>query len=397
MLGSLRRFMKMDAASGLMLMFAAALALIVANSPLSWLYEQLLTLNLTVAIDKFEINKPLLLWINDGLMAIFFLLVGLELKREVVVGDLNSPQKIALPALAAIGGMVAPAGIYAYLNWGDPLAIQGWAIPMATDIAFALGIVVLLGQRVPASLKIFLVSLAIFDDLGAIIVIALFYTDQLSILALSVTAVCIAMLFIMNRAGVVSKSAYLIIGAIMWVALLKSGVHATLAGVALALFIPMKGINWDGETTRPLHELEHDLHMPVAFIILPIFAFANAGLSLSGLSLSDVTHGIPLGIILGLFVGKQLGVMGMVYLGVKLKLGSFPRGVSWAQVYGIAVLSGVGFTMSLFIGGLAFDQTGQDNFNQDRLGIIVGSLMSAIWAVVWFCYFAKPSKKIAES
>lgn len=396
MLESLRRFMKMDAASGLMLMFTAGLALIVANSPLSWLYEQLLTLNLTVAVDKFEISKPLLLWINDGLMAIFFLLVGLELKREVVVGDLNSPQKIALPALAAIGGMVAPAGVYAYLNWGDPLAIQGWAIPMATDIAFALGIVVLLGQRVPASLKIFLVSLAIFDDLGAIIVIALFYTDQLSILALSVTAVCIGILFMMNRAGVVSKSAYLIIGAIMWVALLKSGVHATLAGVALALFIPMKGVNWDGETIRPLHELEHDLHMPVAFLVLPIFAFANAGLSLSGLSLSDITHGIPMGIILGLFVGKQLGVMGMVYLGVKLKLGSFPRGVSWSQVYGIAVLSGVGFTMSLFIGGLAFDQTGQDNFNQDRLGIIVGSLMSAIWAVVWFSYFAKSSKKVAE-
>jgi NhaA family Na+:H+ antiporter len=396
MLESLRRFMKMDAASGLMLMFAAALALIVANSPISWIYEQLLTLNLTVAVDKFEISKPLLLWINDGLMAIFFLLVGLELKREVVVGDLNSAQKIALPALAAIGGMVAPAGIYAYLNWGDELAIQGWAIPMATDIAFALGIVVLLGQRVPAALKIFLVSLAIFDDLGAIIVIALFYTDQLSILALSVTAVCIALLFLMNRSGVVSKSAYLIIGAIMWVALLKSGVHATLAGVALALFIPMKGTNWDGELSRPLHELEHDLHMPVAFIILPIFAFANAGLSLSGLSLSDITHGIPMGIILGLFVGKQLGVMGMVYLGVKLKLGSFPRGVSWSQVYGIAVLSGVGFTMSLFIGGLAFDQTGQDNFNQDRLGIIVGSLMSAIWAVVWFSYFAKSSKKAAE-
>lgn len=395
MLESLRRFMKMDAASGLILMFAAAMALVVANSPLSWLYEQLLTLKLTVAIENFAISKPILLWINDGLMAIFFLHVGLELKREVMVGDLNSPQKVALPALAAVGGMVAPASIYAYLNWGDPLAIQGWAIPMATDIAFALGIVMLLGQRVPAALKIFLVSLAIFDDLGAIIVIALFYTDQLSVLALSVTAVCIGLLFAMNRLDVVSKSAYLIIGAIMWVALLKSGVHATLAGVALALFIPMKGTDWDGQITRPLHELEHDLHMPVAFLILPIFAFANAGLSLGGLSLADLTHGIPLGIVLGLFLGKQLGVMGMVYLGVKMKLGALPKGVSWSQVYGIAVLSGVGFTMSLFIGSLAFDQTGQDNFNQDRLGIIVGSLMSAIWAVIWFCYVAKPAKKTA--
>lgn len=397
MLESLRRFMKMDAASGLLLMAAAALAVVVANSPISWLYEQLLTLNLTIAIESFEISKPLLLWINDGLMAIFFLLVGLELKREVVVGDLNSPQKVALPALAAIGGMVAPASIYAYFNWGDELAIQGWAIPMATDIAFALGIVMLLGQRVPAALKIFLVSLAIFDDLGAIIVIAIFYTDNLSVLALSITAVCIALLFIMNRSGVVSKSAYLLIGAIMWVALLKSGVHATLAGVVLALFIPMKGTDWDGQTTRPLHELEHDLHMPVAFLILPIFAFANAGLSLSGLSLSDLTHGIPLGIVLGLFLGKQIGVMGMVWLGVKLKLGSFPKGVSWAQVYGIAVLSGVGFTMSLFIGGLAFDQTGQDNFNQDRLGIIVGSVLSAMWAVIWFVYLIKTPKSSHQS
>lgn len=389
MFEALRRFMKMDAASGLLLMVAAALAVIVANSPLSWLYERLLTTNLTIAVEEFEIAKPLLLWINDGLMAIFFLLVGLELKREVLVGDLNSPQKVALPALAAIGGMVAPAGIYAYLNWGDDLAIQGWAIPMATDIAFALGIVVLLGRHVPAALKIFLVSLAIFDDLGAIIVIALFYTDNLSALALSVTAGCIAVLFMMNRSGVVSKAAYLFIGAIMWVALLKSGVHATLAGVVLALFIPMKGIDWDGQTTRPLHELEHDLHSPVSFLILPIFAFANAGLSLSGLSLGDLTHGIPLGIVLGLFLGKQIGVMSMVWLGVKLKLGSFPKGVSWSQVYGIAILSGVGFTMSLFIGGLAFDQTGQDNFNQDRLGIIVGSVLSAVWAIVWFKYFSK--------
>lgn len=393
MLESLRRFMKMDAASGLLLMTAAALALIVANSPLSWLYEQLLTTKLTVAVETFAISKPLLLWINDGLMAVFFLHVGLELKREAIVGDLNSPQKVALPALAAIGGMVAPAGIYAYLNWGNELAIQGWAIPMATDIAFALGIVVLLGQRVPAALKVFLVSLAIFDDLGAIIVIALFYTEQLSILALSVTAVCIAILFIMNRSGVVSKFAYVFIGAIMWVALLKSGVHATLAGVVLALFIPMKGVDWDGQATRPLHELEHDLHGSVNFLILPIFAFANAGLSLGNLSVSDLTHSIPLGIVLGLFLGKQLGVMSMVYLGVKLKLGALPKGVGWSQVYGIAVLSGVGFTMSLFIGGLAFDQTGQDNFDQDRLGIIVGSVLSAFWAVIWFCYVVKSPKK----
>lgn len=389
MFESVRRFLKLEAASGLLLMVAAFLALIVANSPLDWVYEKLLTLNLTVAIESFAISKPLLLWVNDGLMAVFFLLVGLELKREAKIGELNSVQKVMLPALGAIGGMVVPAAIYTALNWGHPFAIQGWAIPTATDIAFALGILVLLGDRVPSALKVFLVSLAIFDDLGAIIVIALFYTDNLSFLALGVSAGCIATLFTMNRLQVVSKAAYLIVGAVMWVALLKSGVHATLAGVILALFIPMDGVDWDGESTRPLQELEHDLHGPVGFLIVPIFAFSNAGLSLYELELRDVLDSIPLGIILGLFIGKQIGVMSMVWFGVKLGLGKMPKGVSWAQMYGIAVLCGVGFTMSLFIGGLAFEQTGQGSFAQDRLGILVGSLLSALWAIIWFRYFCK--------
>lgn len=392
MLETIRRFLKLEAASGLILMAAAVLALIFANSPLSNVYEQLLAIKLTVAVETFAISKPILLWINDGLMAIFFLVVGLELKREAVLGELNSPQKVMLPALGAVGGMAVPAAIYAFINWGQPTAIQGWAIPTATDIAFALGIVILLGDRVPSSLKVFLVSLAIFDDLGAIIVIALFYTDHLSFVALAISASCIAVLFMMNRMEVVSKAAYLLIGAIMWVALLKSGVHATLAGVILALFIPLEGINWDGEQVRPLHELEHDLHGPVGYLIVPVFAFANAGLSLGGLQFSDVTNGIALGIILGLFFGKQIGVLLMVWLGVKLKLGSMPSGVSWRQIYGISVLCGVGFTMSLFIGALAFEQTGQENFAQDRLGILIGSALSALWAVIWFVWFCPKPK-----
>jgi len=301
-----------------------------------------------------------------------------------------------LPALGAVGGMAVPAAVYAYLNFHDPVAIQGWAIPTATDIAFALGILILLGDRVPSALKIFLVSLAIFDDLGAIIVIALFYTDNLSFSALAVSGGCLVLLAVMNRLNVVSKAAYLVVGLVMWVALLKSGVHATLAGVALALFIPMSGIDWEGESHHPLKELEHDLHGMVGFLILPVFAFCNAGLSFEGLSMMDVFNPISLGIILGLFFGKQVGVMFMVWLGIKLKLGAMPKGVSWAHMYGVAVLCGVGFTMSLFIGGLAFAQTGEDNFAQDRLGILLGSLISGVWAVIWLKYFSPPVKESAQ-
>ena len=375
MLALIRRFVKHEASGAIMLMFAAVLALIVANSPWQNTYETLLNLRLTVAIEDFAISKPLFLWINDGLMSVFFLLVGLELKREAIVGELNTPKKVILPALGALGGMIFPALIYAIINIKDDTAILGWAIPTATDIAFSLGILVLLGDRIPASLKLFLVSLAIFDDLGAIIIIALFYTDNLSIDALFISAICIAFLWVMNRLEVVSKAAYLMVGVVMWGALLQSGVHATLAGVILALFIPMQGMDWDRQQAQPLHELEHDLIFPVGFLVLPLFAFANAGLSFSQLSLSDVFQNIPLGIILGLFVGKQAGVMLTVWLGIKFNLGVMPKNVGWSHIYGIAVLCGVGFTMSLFIGGLAFEHLGNDRIAQDRLGILLGSFL----------------------
>lgn len=388
----IRRFLQHEAASGFLLILATLLALIVANSPWQNIYEQFLSLKLTVAIEEFAISKPLLLWINDGLMAVFFLLVGLELKREALIGELNTPKKVVLPALAAVGGMIFPALIYTLINIEDDIAMQGWAIPTATDIAFSLGILILLGKKVPNTLKVFLVSLALFDDLGAIIIIAFFYTHNLSMNALLVSAACIALLWAMNRAEVVSKAAYLMVGTVMWGGLLQSGVHATLAGVILAMFIPIQGIDWEDQKTRPLHELEHDLYSPVGLIVLPLFAFANAGLSFSQLNINDVFQNIPLGIILGLFVGKQAGVMLSVWLGIKLKIGAMPKNVDWAHMYGIAVLCGVGFTMSLFIGGLAFEQSGAARVVHDRLGILLGSLLSALWAVIWLLYFCRNNK-----
>lgn len=390
MFESIRRFLRLEASSGLVLMAATSVALLVANSPWQDSYHQLLTLKLTVSIEQYAVSKPILLWINDGLMAIFFLLVGLELKREVLHGELNSVKKVVLPMLAAFGGMALPALIYTFFNLNNDTAIQGWAIPTATDIAFTLGILILLGDRVPRSLKIFLVSLAIFDDLGAIIIIAIFYTEQLSMSALLISMVCIVCLWLMNQLQLVSKAGYLMIGAFMWLALLKSGVHATLAGVVLAIFIPVRGIDWDQKVCYPLQELENDLHGPVGFFIVPLFAFANAGLSFSALSFSDVLEPIPLGIILGLVLGKQAGVMFMVWLGIRLKWGQMPRFVTWSQMYGIAVLCGVGFTMSLFIGGLAFAQTDPISMFQNRLGILVGSFISAMWAVLWLRFCCKP-------
>ncbi len=390
MISGLKAFFKLEAASGILLILAAILALIAANTGLKAYYDQLLSVDVIVAIGNFSIAKPLLLWINDGLMALFFLLVGLELKREVLVGELNQLSKIALPGIAAIGGMLVPALIYAFINRHDPVALSGWAIPTATDIAFALGVLGLLGSRVPASLKIFLVSLAIFDDIGAIIIIALFYTADLSLLAVTVAVIGIGLLVFMNRQGVVSKSAYLFIGLVVWVSLLKSGVHATLAGVAIALCIPYSGSDAEGKQVHPLHELEKDLHTPVAFGVLPIFAFANAGLLLAGMSLNDVFSPISLGILLGLFLGKQLGVMLFTWLAVVTKVGKLPGDVTWSQLYGVAVLCGIGFTMSLFIGSLAFEQGVEGQAMGDRLGILVGSLFSALMGYIWLRYVAKP-------
>lgn len=391
MIAAIKTFFKQESASGILLIAAAILALVAANSGFKGWYDQLLAVKVVVAIDSFSIEKPLLLWINDGLMALFFLLVGLELKREVLVGELNQLSKIALPGIAAIGGMLAPALVYAFINRADPVALHGWAIPTATDIAFALGILGLLGSRVPTSLKIFLVSLAIFDDIGAIIIIALFYTDDLSLTAFTFAVCGIAVLVLMNYLGVVRKTAYLAIGILVWVSLLKSGVHATLAGVAIALCIPFKGVDAGGNARQPMQALEHGLHSPVAYVILPIFAFANAGLSLTGLSFNDIFSPVSLGILLGLFIGKQVGVMLFTWLAVVLKIGKLPDDVSWSQLYGVAVICGVGFTMSLFIGSLAFQNLGDNAGMNDRLGILTGSFLSALLGYVWLRYIAKPT------
>lgn len=369
-------FFKLESAGGILLMVTATLAIIVANSPLEPYYALLLDTPVEIRIGALEIAKPLLLWINDGLMAIFFFLVGLELKRELVEGELADKRNIILPGAGAIGGMLVPALIYLYFNIGDDAAISGWAIPAATDIAFALGILSLLGKRVPTSIKIFLTSLAIFDDIGAILVIAFFYTSKISFVALIVVAFCIPLLALMNRYNVESKTVYIFVGLIMWVAMLKSGVHATLAGILVAMFIPITSKKTPGFS--PLKDLEHDLHSAVAFIVLPVFAFANAGINLSGVGTEQVLHPVPLGIAAGLFTGKQVGVFGFCWLAIQLKLSSLPKGMSWGSLYGTAALCGVGFTMSLFIGSLAFEETAINILFDERLGIIIGSLASGI-------------------
>ena len=372
----IKNFFKLEASAGILLMLSALLAIIFANTSLNHYYELLLSTPVEVRIGQLEVAKPLLLWINDGLMAVFFFLVGLELKRELVEGELSDKKNIILPGVGAIGGMLFPALVYMYFNYEDPIAMKGWAIPAATDIAFALGILALLGSRVPISLKIFLTSLAIFDDIGAILIIAFFYTEKISFLALIVVAVCVPILSIMNRRNVCDKSPYILIGAIMWVAMLKSGVHATLAGVLLAMFIPMK--SKERPDYSPLKSLEHDLHSVVAYFILPVFAFANAGLNLSGIGMEQVLHSVPTGIALGLFVGKQVGIFGLCFLAIKLGLTKLPKGMNWASLYGTAALCGVGFTMSLFIGSLAFEETGVNLLFDERLGIIIGSLASGL-------------------
>lgn len=370
----LKEFFKLEAAGGILLGFAAILALVMENSPLQFVYDAFLTTPVAVQVGAFAIDKPLLLWINDGLMAIFFLLIGLEIKREVLEGQLSSKEQVILPALAAVGGIAFPALIYSYFNWGDANAISGWAIPAATDIAFALGVITLLGDRVPQTLKICLVAIAIIDDLAAIIIIALFYTDNLSILSLGVGAIAIAGLAILNRRGVTALTPYILIGIVLWACVLKSGVHATLAGVVIAMFIPLRAKNKLGGS--PARSLEHGLHPWIAYAILPIFAFANAGVSLAGLSLEMLMQPITLGIALGLFFGKQIGIMAITAIGVATKICKLPKGVSWSQYYGMSLITGIGFTMSLFIGTLAFDST--EHQTAVRLGVIAGSLLSGI-------------------
>lgn len=372
----LQDFLRLEAAGGLLLIGAAVLALLVANSPLAGIYTAFLEMPVEARAGTLGISKPLILWINDGLMAVFFLLVGLELKREILEGHLSSLRDAALPAFAAIGGMVLPAAIYAGFNWGDAAAMKGWAIPAATDIAFALGVLMLLGERVPAALKAFLLSVAIFDDIGAIIIIAAFYTAELSPAALAAALGLTALLALLNRAGITRRAAYVLVGLALWFALLKSGVHATLAGVVLALFIPLRSPDARQGQPSPLHEFEQALHPWVAFGVLPVFAFANAGVPLAGVTASQVLHPVSLGIIAGLVIGKQAGIVLLSWLAVRLGMASLPRDVSWGLIYGASLLCGIGFTMSLFIASLAFEQGGGAYLGLERIGILAGSTIA---------------------
>ena len=371
----LRDFLKFEASGGILLGLAAIMALVMKNSVLSGFYDDFLNIPVVIQISQFIINKPLLIWINDGLMAIFFLLVGLEVKREILEGQLSKYEHISLPAIAAIGGIAVPALIYSYVNWGDDSAMKGWAIPAATDIAFALGVLSMLGNRVSETLKICLVTIAILDDLAAIVIIAIFYTDKISFFALTAGTVTTVTLITLNLRGVTALSPYIILGIILWSCLLKSGVHATLAGVLLAFCIPLRAKNKLGES--PARSLEYSLHKWVAYAILPIFAFTNAGVSLEGLSLHLLMQPMAVGIAAGLFFGKQIGIMGFTVLGVALKLCKLPEGVNWKQYYGMALITGIGFTMSLFIGTLAFDDLKHQT--TVRLSVLLGSGLSGLF------------------
>lgn len=373
---AIQRFFQMEAAGGILLIFAALAAILLANSPLEPFYALLLQTPVEITIGEFSIDKPLLLWINDGLMAVFFFMIGLELKREMMEGELSRPSQVILPGIGAIGGMLLPALIYVAFNWDQPQALQGWAIPAATDIAFALGVLSLLGPRVPRAAKVFLASLAIFDDVGAIIIIALFYTDNISGFALAVAGGCLLVLSLMKFAGVENRRAYFLVGLVMWASMLKSGVHATLAGVLLAIFIPLKSRKRPEHS--PLRELEHGIHPVVTFMILPVFAFANAGVNFGATEAQYLLHGVPVGIALGLFLGNQLGILSLCWLAIRLGWTQLPKDMSWLMLYGVAMLCGIGFTMSLFIGSLAFEQSGVDRFFDERVGILAGSLLSGV-------------------
>jgi len=370
-------FIKKESSAGILLIIVTLLALLLQNSILTDFYTSFLHTHVEIRFGDLQIAKPLLLWVNDGLMAIFFLLIGLEVKREIMEGHLSSLEQIALPAFAALGGMIAPALVFVAFNQGDSFAMNGWAIPTATDIAFALGILSLLGSRVPLSLKIFLMALAIIDDLGAIVIIALFYTSELSTISIMIASISLVILFIMNRVGVVRKAAYILVGIILWVSVLKSGVHATLAGVALAFMIPLNSTDREGNSFSMLKEMELGLHYWVAFMILPLFAFVNAGVDLQGISIDEMIGSVPLGIMLGLFIGKQIGVFGFSWVAIKLGWAKLPRASSWMQLYGVAVLTGIGFTMSLFVDSLAYNDT-QIYHYADKATQTKSSFLSAI-------------------
>lgn len=372
LLRTIDKFFKHEAAGGILLMFSAAAALIIANSSLSPHYRAMLDSYFAVTLNGSGVEKPLILWINDGLMAIFFFLIGLELKRELLEGKLKKPSDVILPGAAAIAGMIVPALVFLFFNFSDPETVHGWAIPAATDIAFALGILALVGSRAPASLKVFLLTLAILDDLGAIVIIALFYTAELKLDYLFLALIPLGLMLWRNQQGLHRVAPTLLLGVVLWVLVLKSGVHATLAGVITALMIPLK----DKWGKSPLHALEHGLTPYVLYVIVPVFAFSNAGVVLKGLTLSDLLQPLPIGIAAGLVIGKQIGVFGATFLLVKMRLAPMPSGANWMHIYGLACLAGVGFTMSLFIGGLSYDSAYL--MNEVRLGVLSGSLISAI-------------------
>ena len=370
----IQRFLKLESAGGILLLFSAAVAMLLANSPLSSQYNDLLNLPVSLQIGSFSINKTLIHWINDGFMAVFFVLVGMEVKKELFEGALSSYQQAIFPAIAAVGGMIVPALVYWFIAKQDPSLANGWAIPMATDIAFALGIMALLSKQVPLPLKIFLLALAIIDDLGAIVVIALFFSHELSVQALIFSGISILTLVLLNRFRVSALCAYMVIGAILWASVLKSGVHATLAGVIIGFCIPLKGKK--GE--RPLHDFEHILAPWSSFVILPLFAFTNAGVSFDGIDVSMISSPLLLAIACGLIIGKPVGVFGFSYISVKLGLAKLPDGINFKQIFAVAVLCGIGFTMSMFLASLAFDADAGESVNTlSRLGILLGSTVSA--------------------
>ncbi|WP_163936759.1 Na+/H+ antiporter NhaA [Paraferrimonas sp. SM1919] len=380
---AIKNFLSQESAGGILLLAAVILAMLFANSPLAPFYQNLLDVDMQWRLGNLDLNKPILLWINDGLMAVFFLLIGLEVKRELLEGALSSPSKAALPTIAAIGGIIVPSVFYLWFNYGTEAQI-GWAIPAATDIAFALGVLAALGSRIPVALKVFLLALAIIDDLGVIVIIALFYSADLSTVSLIVASLAIAGLFAVNRARIASLGPYMILGTILWIAVLKSGVHATLAGVILAFMIPLR---IEGQRS-PALRLEHAIHPWSTFFILPVFAFANAGVSVSGAT-QAIFEPVTLGIVVALFFGKPIGVMLFSFLAVKLRLAQLPEGVNWNALAGVAVLCGIGFTMSMFISSLAFTAnsfdmaTGLHYGTEARLGILAGSALAVILGYLW--------------
>ena len=366
-----KRLIGHEAAGGVVLMLAAVFAMIVANSPLNDAYQGLFSKKFSVLIDGIGISKPFILWVNDGLMAIFFFLIGLELKREVLEGKLRNPRDILLPGFAALGGMAVPALIFAGLNWNSPATLPGWAIPAATDIAFAVGVLALLGKRAPASLKVFLLTLAILDDLGAIIIIAVFYTAKLDVTYFALALIPLAGLLLHNRLRAHRIAPIVLLGGMLWVLVLQSGVHATLAGVITAFFVPLK----DRFGKSPLHALERGLEPYVKFLIVPLFAFGNAGVVLAGMTIGDLAAPLPSGIALGLLIGKLTGVFGFTWILVKSGAARLPEGANWLHIFGVAALAGIGFTMSLFIGSLSFSDLA--HMNAVRLGVLTGSILSA--------------------